>query len=99
MEEAADIRVAWQHAVSSGVERAKDKRNDQQALKRTRRKTKAASIAAPSSFVCRVGLYSHSETMLRIDIALHHRLPRRTAADDDDDSDSTGAVHVNIEFT
>ena len=67
-EEAADIRVAWQHVVSSGVERAEDTRNDQQALNRTRKKTRAASIAAPSSFVCvicnkdchsRVRLYSH----------------------------------------
>jgi len=68
-EEVADIRVAWRHAVSSGVGKAENTRNNQQVLKRTRRKTRAASIAAPSSFVCvicnrdchsRVGLYSHS---------------------------------------
>ncbi|KAL9951447.1 hypothetical protein ACROYT_G044108 [Oculina patagonica] len=51
-EELADIRVAWQHAVSSGVGRAENTRSDQRALKKTRRKTTAASIAAPSSFVC-----------------------------------------------
>jgi len=64
-----DTSMAWRHAVSSGVGRAENTRNDQQALKRTRRKTRTASIAAPSSFVyvicnrdchSRVGLYSHS---------------------------------------
>ena len=68
-ESAADNRQLWRATVSEGTKRAETKRNDQLADKRARRKARAASVSAPTSYTCvkcsrdchsRVGFYSHS---------------------------------------
>ena len=68
-ESSANNRQLWRATVNEGVRRAEAKRNDQLADKRKRRKSRAASVALPSTFICnncwrdchsRVGLHSHS---------------------------------------
>nr|KAG5691627.1 hypothetical protein BaRGS_023798 [Batillaria attramentaria] len=68
-EGAAEDRQLWRVTVSEGVKRAETARDDQLADRRARRKARAASVSAPTSYICmkcsrdchsRVGLYSHS---------------------------------------
>nr|KAG5703610.1 hypothetical protein BaRGS_000995 [Batillaria attramentaria] len=68
-EGAAEDRQLWRVSVSEGVKRAETARDDQLADRRARRKARAASVSAPTPYICtkcsrdchsRVGLYSHS---------------------------------------